>query len=129
MNEAKDEQQIREVISSWMRATTDGDLPQVLGLMADDVVFLRPGEPAMRGRDAFAANFRAALQHVRIVGVADIQEIRITGDYAYCWNQLSLTMTPLKGGPPKRRAGATLSVFRRESDGCWRLFRDANLLT
>jgi uncharacterized protein (TIGR02246 family) len=129
MNEAQDEQQIREVIATWLRATAAGDLSQVLSLMAEDVIFLLPGQPPMRGREAFAAGFRAALQHVRIGGVSDIQEIRITGDYAYCWNQLSLTITPLQGGPPKRRAGSTLSVFRRERDGHWRLFRDANLLS
>jgi uncharacterized protein (TIGR02246 family) len=124
-----DEQQIREVISTWMRATTVGDLPQVLSLMAEDVVFLLPGQPPMRGREAFAAGFRAALQHVRIEAVSDVQEIRITGDHAYCWSQLSLTITPLQNGSPKRRAGSTLSVFRKESDGHWRLFRDANLLS
>jgi uncharacterized protein (TIGR02246 family) len=128
MNEAQDEQQIRDVISTWLRATTDGDLEQVLSLMAEDVVFLLPGQPPMRGREAFAAHFRTALEHVRIEGVSDIQEIRVTGDYAYCWNHLVLTITPLQGGQPKPRAGFTLSVFRRELDGHWRLLRDANLL-
>jgi uncharacterized protein (TIGR02246 family) len=129
MNETQDEQKIREVISSWMRATAEGDLAQVLSLMAEDAIFLLPGQPPMRGRDAFAAGFRTAFQHVRIEGVSEVQEIRIAGDHAYCWNQLSLTITPLQGGPPKRRAGSTLSVFRREGDGRWRLFRDANLLS
>ena len=129
MNQAQDEQQIREVIANWMRATAAGDLPQVLSLMAEDVVFLLPGQPPMRGRDAFAAGFRAALQHVHIEGISDIQEIRVSGDQAFCWNHLSLTITPLQGGSPKRREGFTFSVFRKETDGRWRLFRDANLLS
>jgi uncharacterized protein (TIGR02246 family) len=129
MNEAHHEQQIREVISTWMQATTAGDLEQVLDLMAEDVVFLLCDQPPMRGRDAFAAGFRAALQRVRIEGQSDIQEIRITGDHAYVWNHLTLTITPLQGGPSKRRAGPTLSVFQRKSDGRWRLIRDANLLS
>src|SRR5260370_17798980 len=109
MNEAHHHQQTPEVISTWMRATTAGDLEQVLDLMAEDVVFLLSGRPPMRGRDAFAAGFRAALQHIRIEGQSDIQEIRITGDHAYVWNQLTLSITPLQGGPPKRPAGSTLS--------------------
>ena len=59
---------------------------------------------------------------------ARIQEIHVAGDYAFCWNQLSLTATPLQGGPAQRRAGPTLSVFRKERDGRWILFRDANML-
>lgn len=129
MNEAEGEQQIRQVIATWMHATGAGDLSQVLNLMSEDVVFLLPGQPPMRGREAFATGFRAALQHVHIEGVSDIQEIRISGDHAFCWSQLTLTITPVQGGPPRQRAGSTLSVFRREPDGYWRLFRDANLLS
>lgn len=129
MNEARDQQQIREVIATWMRATSAGDLAQVLSLMAEDVIFLVAGQPPMQGRDAFAAAFRTALQHVRIEGASDIQEIRIAGDHAFCWSHLSMTITPLQGGSPKRRAGYTLSVFRKESDGRWVLIRDANLLS
>jgi hypothetical protein len=64
----------------------------------------------------------------RIEGKPDIQEICVAGDFAFCWNQLFLTVTPLQGGPAQRRAGPTLSVFRKEPDGRWILFRDANML-
>ena len=37
--------------------------------------------------------------------------------------------TPLQGGVTTRREGNVLSVFRKEPDGRWVLFRDANLLT
>ena len=38
-------------------------------------------------------------------------------------------MTPIAGGQPLRRSGATLSIFRRVAGGRWVLARDANLLT
>ena len=128
-NEEQEKQKIREVIATWMRATLEGDVEKVLSLMAEDVVFLLPGHPPMRGRDAFAAASRSALGQVRIEGKPDIQEIHIAGDYAFCWNYLSVTVTPLQGGSPKRREGHILSVFRREPDARWVLFRDANMLT
>jgi uncharacterized protein (TIGR02246 family) len=129
MNTSPDEQQIRDAIALWMKATAAGDLDTVLSLMSEEAIFLLPGQEPMRGREAFAAGFKGALQHFRLEGVSDIQEIRVSGDHAYCWNHLSMTMTPLQGGEPKKRAGNILSVFRREADGKWRLFRDANLLT
>jgi uncharacterized protein (TIGR02246 family) len=111
-----------------MRATEEGNLETVLSLIAEDAVFLLPDQPPMRGRDAFAGVLRSALGQVRIEGRPDIQEIQISGDYAFCWNQVSLTMTPRQGGPAQRRAGPTLSVFRKEPEGRWILFRDANML-
>jgi uncharacterized protein (TIGR02246 family) len=35
-----DEQAIRQLVADWMAATRAGDLPAVLRLMADDVVFM-----------------------------------------------------------------------------------------
>ena len=128
MTRSSDEQQIREVIREWMEATAVGDIDRVLSLMADDVVFLTPGNPPMRGREAFAAASRAMAGKVRIEGRSDIQEIVVSGDYAYVCSTLQVTMTP-HGGQPSRRSGPVLSVFRREREGRWVIFRDANMLT
>ena len=127
MNE--EENKIREVIATWMRATAAADLDRVLTLMAEDVVFLIAGQPPMRGREAFAAASRAAEGKFRFEGKPDIQEIHVEGNYAYCWNHLSVTITPLQDGSSSRREGHILSVFRKEPDGRWVLLRDANMLT
>jgi ketosteroid isomerase-like protein len=66
---------------------------------------------------------------VRFEGRPEIQEIHLAGDYAFCWNYLSVKMHPLDGSAPTHREGNVLSVFRKEPDGRWVLFRDANLLT
>ena len=66
----RDEQAIRSVVATWMQATTAGDLPRVLELMADDVVFLGAGRPPMRGKDAFAAASRAMEAKSRVEGAS-----------------------------------------------------------
>ena len=96
--------------------------------MAEDVVFLVAGQPPMRGRDAFAAGFKKVLESSRIQSSSDIQEIHVNGDWAYVWNYLVVVMTPRDGGPSHRRTGNVLSVLRKQSDGVWVMFRDANLL-
>ncbi|HYU32977.1 MAG TPA: SgcJ/EcaC family oxidoreductase [Thermoanaerobaculia bacterium] len=123
-----DEQAIRDLIDEWQRASTAGDLDRVLRLMDEDVIFLTPGNPPMRGRETFAQGFRTVTQKGRIEGSSEVEEIRVLGDWAYCWTSLSVTMTPLEGGSPTRRSGNTLTIFRKKSDGSWVLFRDANLL-
>jgi len=121
-----DEQQIRQLIATWMTATKSGDSEKVLSLMADDVVFLIPGQPPMRGKSAFAAG-QSALQQVDIDGQSEIQEIKVLGDWAYLWTKLSVTITPKPSGTPIKRSGNTLSILKKQS-GKWLLYRDANLL-
>ena len=67
-----------------MEASARGDLPRVLELMADDVVFLGAGRPPMRGKEAFAAASRAMGGTMRMDKSADVQEVRVFGDWVYC---------------------------------------------
>jgi uncharacterized protein (TIGR02246 family) len=121
-----DEQAIRKVIETWMTASKVGDTATVLRLMADDVVFLVPGKPPMRGKSAFAAG-QNAIKDFSIDASSEVQEVRVMGDWAYAWTALTVAMTPRKGGSTAKRAGNTLSIFRK-SAGEWVLFRDANML-
>ena len=126
---SNDDQSIRDLIAAWHEATSKGDLAQLLTLMADDVVFLVAGKSPMRGRDDFAAGFKKAIEGFHIQSSSQVQEIQVNGDWAYLWNYLVVTMTPKDGGTPNRRTGNVLSVLRKQPDGSWVMFRDANLLT
>jgi uncharacterized protein (TIGR02246 family) len=123
-----DEQSIRELVAEWQKAAAAGDLSKLLDLMAEDVVFYAVGQPPMRGREAFAMAFRAAVQQVRIESTATSEEIQVTGNFAHLANHLTVTMTPLQGGSIIRRSGYTLTILRKEPDGRWVLYRDANML-
>ncbi len=124
-----DEQSIRTLIAAWHGATISGDLAQLLKLMADDVVFLRPGQPPMRGKDAFANSFRTVSKQQRIVPQGEVKELVVSGDLAYCWTNLSVTVTPLHEGLPMRLSGNTLTVLRKQAESFWVITRDANMLT
>jgi uncharacterized protein (TIGR02246 family) len=122
-----DEQQIRDLVATWMAATRDGDVDTVLSLMTDDVVFLVVGQPPF-GKQKFAEAMRApaGTRLPKIDGRNEIQEIRVCGDWAWMWTRLSVEVTP-PGGAPMTRAGHTLSVLRKTGARC-QLARDANLL-
>jgi uncharacterized protein (TIGR02246 family) len=120
-----DEWAIRELVDTWMRSSLCGDTATVLSLMTDDVVFMVPGREPF-GREVFEAAANA-MGSVRIEGSNEIIEIQVLGTWAFTRNRVNLTMTP-PTGEPMRRSGHTLTLFRKEADGRWRLARDANLL-
>lgn len=123
-----DEDQIRQLVATWLAASKAGDVDTVLSLMTDDVVFLVPGRPPMR-KDAFASLSRPqpGTPSPHIDGTSEIQEIQVSGDWAFMWTKLSVVVTP-PGGQPMERAGHTLTVLKKIGDR-WYLARDANLLT
>ncbi|MDL2356368.1 MAG: SgcJ/EcaC family oxidoreductase [Pseudomonadota bacterium] len=123
-----DEQAIRALIAAWLRATREGDVETVLGLMTPDVVFLVPGQTAMQGRAAFEQGLRGMLATHAIDSSSEIDEVCVSGDMAYCRTRLSVTVTSKHGATPVQRTGHTLSILRKGADGKWQLARDANLL-
>ncbi|PTR10707.1 uncharacterized protein (TIGR02246 family) [Nitrosospira sp. Nsp5] len=123
-----DEQEIRQLVSTWMTASKAGDIETVLSLMADDVVFLVPGQPVMHKADfAVAARAQSGQEAPQFEGRSEIQEIRILGDWAFMWTKLTVVVTPPGGAQSMTRAGHTLSILKKQS-GKWVLSHDANML-
>lgn len=127
---SSDEHEIRALVATWMVATTAGDIEKVLSLMAEDVVFLLPGQPPMIGKSAFAAAAGAQpkQESPRFEGTSEIQEIKVLGDWAFMWTKLKVRVTPPGGAPSMTRAGHTLSILNKHG-GKWVLARDANMLS
>jgi uncharacterized protein (TIGR02246 family) len=125
-----DEQAIRALTATWMDASKAGDLETVLGLMAEDAVFLVSGQPPMIGKSSYAAAARPKPNQTppQIDGTSEIQEIKVLGDWAFMWTKLKVVMTPSGGATPVTRAGHTLTILNKQN-GKWVLARDANLLT
>jgi len=124
-----DEQSIRNLFFEWQTASEEGDPDRLAGLMSEDVVFLTPGQAPMQGRDSFLEAFREGMQHYRIESEGEIRELQIHGKVAYCWTQLSVTMTPRRNGLPMRRSGPVLTILHKGADDAWVIVRDANMLT
>jgi uncharacterized protein (TIGR02246 family) len=121
----EDEQAIRELVSTWMKASEAGDANTVLSLMADDVIFMVPGREPFGKEEFRAASER--MKNARLAGTSDIREIKVLGDWAYIRNHIEITVMPPDGTPMQRR-GYTLSILWKQSDGKWVLWRDANLV-
>jgi uncharacterized protein (TIGR02246 family) len=122
----EDERAIRNVIETWMSATQAGDLSTVLGLIADDAIFMVPSREPFGKREFAAA--AEGMKRAQIRGTSDVLEVQVFGDWAYLRNHIKMTAIPAGEGTPHHRSGYTLTLVRKEQDGRWRLARDANLL-
>ena len=122
---SSDEQAIRSLVEGWFDASKKGDHATVLSLMADDVIFMVPGQEPF-GKEEFAARSKQ-MNNARIEGVSEIQELKVLGDWAWMRSHLQVTITP-PNGQPTRRASYTLTILTKNANGDWVLSRDANLL-
>jgi uncharacterized protein (TIGR02246 family) len=126
MNIQNDEGAIRSLIDTWLKASEKGDLPTLLNLMEDDIVFMTPGREPF-GKEGFVRNFEQ-MNNVKLAAASEVKEIKILGEWAWIHNFLRITFTPERGEAMKR-SGHVLSILHKGSDGQWRIARDANQVT
>ena len=125
---ASDEREIRTVHSSWIDAVNAGDLARLLTFVADDVIFLKPGQTPF-GRVEFSSNFTAAHRQMRICCTSDLEEVVVVGEVAYTRSRDALSVTPRAGGKAAQLAGHRMTVYRKQRDGRWLLSRDIHTLS
>jgi uncharacterized protein (TIGR02246 family) len=120
-----DERQIRKLIDSWIAASNARNLPALMDMTTDDVVFMTPGR-APFGKAEFAADSQR-MKNVTIDARAEVQEIEVFGPRATIRNHIQIELT-CPGQAPRRMSGYAMSILRKEANGRGRIARDANLV-
>ena len=121
-----DERAIREVVDNWIEASKRGDMTTLLNLLADDVLFITPGQEPF-GKQEFAAGNQDSMNDVKMEAQIDIKEIEVVGNWAWMRSFLRVTFTRSEGDPTKL-SGHILTILQKNPDGQWVIKRDANFV-
>jgi uncharacterized protein (TIGR02246 family) len=116
----KDEQAIRDLVDRWWTASRKNDVDAVLPMIAEDALFTVAGAEPF-GKKQFEAQARK-MKDVRTDGHTEILEIEVMGDRAWMRGHITVRMNEME------RKGYVLTILRKEPDGNWVIYREANLL-
>jgi uncharacterized protein (TIGR02246 family) len=105
---------------AWDAAFNAGDVDRLMGRYTSDAVSMPPGRPALVGRDAIAADFRAffdghSARHETLEPVRDVMT-----DTAIERAEYTMEIHP-DGGEPISEEGKHIVVYSRGDDGIWRV--------
>ena len=119
-------QAIEQANARFIDAMTRGDSTGMVANYADDAVVMDPGKPARRGRGEIGANYVKRVQSAKYSdGKAHTASVDVGGDYAIETGSFEWTVTP-KGGKPMPATGKYLTVWKKQADGSWKIYRDIN---
>src|SRR5215472_15720943 len=122
-----DEQAIRRLTEDWLAAVRAKDIARLAQMVTEDAVFLPPGFPPIRGRQAVESMYNAFFpQFVSVEQRASTEELTVAGDWAYAWGSEKFVLVPKAGGPPIQMEGKGMSILRRQPDGSWKFARGIN---
>ena len=114
---------IKRLAASWRAGWLAGDADALLSLYADRPVLMPQGRPAIYGKPAIRALYRAVLGGVQIKSKGALREVDASGDWGYFWSTYSLRTTPKGGGNPTTTRGKSVFIVKRQRDGSWKIAR------
>ncbi len=98
------------------------DWPALVTLAYDrDAIMMAPNAPAVQGHEALTAAWEA------FPPFSDFRQetlkIEGSGDFAFCHDEYSFTMT-LPGQSPLKDKGKVITIWRKQTDGSWKVYRE-----
>ena len=93
-------------------------------LWAEDGMQLPPDSPPVIGKAGIREKLRSLLGQYRFDMRIHTEEVRSAGEWAFARGLYSATLTPRAGGAPIPIDGKFLTVFLRQPDGSWKIYRD-----
>lgn len=114
-------------LDSYGAALIAGDIESWLALHDEDVMKLPQDRPAIVGMDALREDISTGLKVVEFLDFGcDSQEFVVFGEYGYArGNYFIEQRLRATGQMLPRFEGKYLTVYRRQTDGSWRIFRDS----
>ena len=110
---------------TYCSALKAGDADTWITLWDENGVQLPPGAPVVVGRKNIEKAVRGGLQAVTFVDFTiDLAETETAGDLGFARGTYAATMKPQAGGPESSINGKYLTIFKRQTDGSWKIYRD-----
>ena len=119
---AADKVAITSVLSAYEAALNASDIEAIRRLYTEDVVLMRPFRPSVVGKAAVRQPSAAGARKLNIkFTIAEIVEM--TPDWAFARTNSAGTITLNATGATSPEANQELFIFRKDTDGAWKIAR------
>lgn len=121
---ARAEADVRAALAAWNADFNAGSVAGICDLFAPELRYDFIGFPE-RGYDEMCELLRSSLaDQTRTFSYAlDIREVIVAGDIAIVRLTWTLTVRPIGGGSAVTSREPGMDIFRRQSDGSWKIVR------
>jgi uncharacterized protein (TIGR02246 family) len=121
---AGEEQAITAVREREIRAFRAGAVDSLLAVLTTDAIIMPPNEPMLTGAEAIRTWHQNVASQFSVEGRYTDSDVSVAGDWAIERYDGVLSFTPKAGGPSMEEQLKGIHIYRRQSDGSWRIAQD-----
>lgn len=118
------EEAVAAVLAKYQDALNQSDTEAVMKLYASDGVFMPQNSPSSVGADAVRKAYDAVFKAIKLSVKFNVAEVvEVASDWAFARTNSAGTATLNATGARSTEANQELFVFRKGTDGKWRIAR------
>lgn len=123
--EEADIQAIKRIYEKWDEAENAGDANALVLLVTDDIIWMEPNRPVIVGKAALHELLESSYETHSMKNMKTVvDEIRLSGDWAYVRSSYCTIRVPKDGSETVNRIGRIVDLCERQEDGSWKIARD-----
>jgi ketosteroid isomerase-like protein len=119
-----DRAEIQTATAELLAAVNSSDYRRLLAVWSDEGILMPPHHAEVRGRSELEKYFKERFSGTRFGFFFTSSDIQLAGDVAFERLGYTAWIWPAGGSRPVEDAGKGLHVYRRQSDGSWKLALD-----
>lgn len=127
-SEEADAAAIERNLDLYIEYVSEGDAESWLGLHEPQAYKMPQNQPMFTiesvSNGAQQERFAGMQAAYEVSGTIDPMDVQVDGDLAYAMGVYTIDMKPRGDAPPNKVDGKFLTVFRRQEDGSWKIWRD-----
>jgi len=105
-----------------MHASLTGDVNGIVSMFSDDAIFMPPNDTTVFGKDEIRSWWEEYFSFFRITSsVQTERDVTPAGDQMFDRSSFSVTIVPKDRGPKIVDDIRSLTVWRHEADGDWKI--------
>ena len=119
-----DQDPIFALRQSIICAVKAGDIDTLVSLVADDAVVMPPNDTTIYGRDEWRGWWEEYYQYFAVAAISESErEVAVNGDFVIERSGYMAAVAPVSGGSRIRDDGRFLTIWKRQADGSWKIWR------
>jgi len=116
---------VQSIFDTYSAANIAGDTDRYISLWNENGIKMGPNKPAVHGRSAIEKLKRKGAQKWNYESQSiKVEETQVAGDWGFARGTYTATLTPKVGGETRKVNGKYLTIFKRQTDGSWKIYRD-----
>lgn len=119
---------VEEIFDTYSSANMKKDVDTWIALWDDEGIKMSPNRLAINGKFAIEEMKRKKSQNpddmTQSIELEDAQ-VSGSGDFGFAHGTFTTTVKPKGGGETKHKEGKFLTIFKKQADGSWKIYRDA----